>query len=403
MNDQQRYGLDEQWDDLPIPDQDASWQKMKQLLDEDDKDHIPPVFFRSCAGWGLLLLILIIGGVWFTIHNRSQQKDNGNRASNNYHPSTTANHKIQQPGANMIHSESPATINKTTSDSSHTEQLKRTVIPQPATHQENKHSPADRPLIHKNEITQILDYSKRNVLSGKLSHAKQGRNKKRKTLSNISHLSAKNKQTSETFTHEPEKTISWTPQSAPSDMQVTSHADSSKKADSIKHQTPDTKPESKRKNKRTYYFTVGIGEQQQIPLKGQKAVPYNYYGRTGSLSDYIPSVYLRLEHDKKWFIQPEFRYGAPQMVKQLAYSQVSKSDSFRNITTSTLLSVKKTFYHQIPITFNYYIRPNWSVGTGTLYSKFYGAITEQTTKIKNNLTQTESVSRKLIKIPPNTD
>jgi hypothetical protein len=40
-----------------VPDEEASWQKMKELLDDDDDGIVPPpVFLKSCLGWGLLLL-----------------------------------------------------------------------------------------------------------------------------------------------------------------------------------------------------------------------------------------------------------------------------------------------------------------------------------------------------------
>jgi hypothetical protein len=58
---------------------------------------------------------------------------------------------------------------------------------------------------------------------------------------------------------------------------------------------------------------------QQIPIAGQEWVTYNSLGRTGILSDYIPSINFRMEKQDLWFLQTEFRYGAPQHTKQFAY------------------------------------------------------------------------------------
>jgi hypothetical protein len=128
--------------------------------------------------------------------------------------------------------------------------------------------------------------------------------------------------------------------------------------------------------------------QQQIPLAGQTAAPYNYYGRRGSISDYVPSVYLRLHRENKWFIQGEFRYGAPQSVKELAYEENSVTDTSGTRITITTLILKKTFYHQLPLSFNYQILPGLTIGAGGIYSRFYRAVIEEEVKQKNNQTVT---------------
>ena len=89
-------------------------------------------------------------------------------------------------------------------------------------------------------------------------------------------------------------------------------------------------------------------------MDGQKLTPYNSLGRKGSLADYIPAVYLRLEKEKKWFLQSEFRYGAPQYEKEILYQQsiVPDTGALTVYTTTTTSTLKKAFYHQLPLTFN---------------------------------------------------
>ena len=148
--------------------------------------------------------------------------------------------------------------------------------------------------------------------------------------------------------------------------------------------------EENKKNKQTkrFYTSAGLGLQQQIPLAGQSATPYNYYGRKGSLADYIPSIYLRLHQEDKWFIQGEFRYGAPQAVKELAYDQVTIPDSFATSTITRTLTLKKTFYHQVPLSFNYQVIPNLTIGAGGIYSRFYRAVIEDEFVRRTNQTVT---------------
>ena len=50
--------LNKKLEELPVPDEEQSWQKMKALLDKDErKDRILPPFFLNCAGWALLILL----------------------------------------------------------------------------------------------------------------------------------------------------------------------------------------------------------------------------------------------------------------------------------------------------------------------------------------------------------
>ena len=166
--------------------------------------------------------------------------------------------------------------------------------------------------------------------------------------------------------------------------------------------TTSTQPLKKNAVKK-YILSAGMGLQQQIPFNGQRAVPYNHYGRKGSLYDYIPSLYFRVQREKKLFVQGEFRYGAPQTIKDLSYSRQTKPDSSSTIVTSTTLRVKKTFYHQLPLSVNYYVLPSWSVGAGGIYSRFYKAVTEQEIRNTNVQSGTETVTKKIIQVPHFTD
>ena len=64
-------------------------------------------------------------------------------------------------------------------------------------------------------------------------------------------------------------------------------------------------------------------------------------------------------------------------------------------TTTTSLTLKKSFYHQAPLTFNYYIRPNWSAGAGLIWNKFYGAVADREV-IKQNGQQVDTLSKGII-------
>ena len=65
MSDQQ-LNMNEQWDDLPVPDGEASWQKMELLLDKDKKRRRVIPFWLRYVAFGLLLGAMAVGGwLWF--------------------------------------------------------------------------------------------------------------------------------------------------------------------------------------------------------------------------------------------------------------------------------------------------------------------------------------------------
>jgi hypothetical protein len=161
-----------------------------------------------------------------------------------------------------------------------------------------------------------------------------------------------------------------------------------------KKEGPDTENFSKVKRdsveKKEVYFSAGAGLQQLLPVAGQKANPYNSSGRKNSLGDYVPSVFARMYKDQKWFIQSEFRYGAPQYTKDILFrsKKLDTSSSFGRYENSR---IKKTYYHQLPLSFNYFILPGLSVGTGVSFNKFKTALVEQEVYITNPFTTVDSL------------
>ena len=101
---------------------------------------------------------------------------------------------------------------------------------------------------------------------------------------------------------------------------------------------------------------------------------------------------------EKWFLQSEFRYGAPQYIKEFVYRQRSVNDTGANpvFTRTTSSTLKKTYYHQLPLVFNYFVMNNWSLGAGIQWNKFVSAISEKTETLRNNILLQDSLLSKFI-------
>ena len=66
---------DEQWDDLPLPNEEEAWQKMQLLLEQKDKRRRLPFWFWQFTLLGILVGGMATGGYFFLLKKgRSQQK-----------------------------------------------------------------------------------------------------------------------------------------------------------------------------------------------------------------------------------------------------------------------------------------------------------------------------------------
>src|SRR5688572_22705697 len=323
---------------------------MKKLLDEDDKNRRPvvPVFLRSCAGWGLALII-VGAATWFLLkpQKEGQQKDTGVQTETrpNQYPATEENSSI--PAENdQREPNSTELVTKAKTPGS------ETTIAKPRSSTDLTVSPVTKPSNKGNVVARKTPGKfKTGSASPLVNNGKQKNPKPKNTDPSVgiavvtpnTNLATpdKNGEVSGSGVNADQTTIDNTLQKDSANKAAKRTRDSLKKrrtlADSVAMENEiETEKEE-------LVVSAGIGLQQQIPLGGQKAVPYDYYGRTGSLSDYIPSFYLRVEKEEKWFVQGEFRYGAPQTLADFQYSRQTKVDS-QNMTV-TSFRLKKTYYH----------------------------------------------------------
>ncbi len=388
-------------EEISMPDENASWEKMNALLDDDDKHRriIPPIYLRSCLAVSFVLLLTAALGWYFFMFDKKEEKKNDRVATiNNQQPIKNGRggevqnnpavplSKIAQPSesANIVPgAENESTANKITL------QLNQTRNDRTANALTIKagKTKAEIPLKDKNRNNRIVA----NNVSDNLSATSRSR---KKTAEQTKAAIAKTIKTwgaannTQLIFQNPEHTFI---HRAPHKIAAAT--------DSVGIEVK--KPGSKKG--KSFSLSAGIGLQQGIPLGSQSVVPYNYYGRTGSLYDYIPSLYLRLHKKEKWFVQAEFRFGAPQSLKEFAFSRQTKFDVFTNNITTTSLRLKKTYYHQLPLSFNYNLNKNLSVGAGAMYSYFYGAVTEQETVNKNVQTGVETFSTTFVPVKGFTD
>lgn len=148
--------------------------------------------------------------------------------------------------------------------------------------------------------------------------------------------------------------------------------------------------------KNWYSYAAGIAMQQGIPLNGESIVPFNYYGRKGAITDYIPSIYIRLYRQKKWFVQQEFKFGVPQYTKEFIYKKKLLDSTAGGIKNASY-TLKKTYYQQLPFSIHYNLKPGWSIGGGIVYERFFSAISREDIYEKLNTGSDSLVGSSVVK------
>ena len=357
--------------DLPTGNEDAAWQKMKELLER--KDRRKPFAWLNI--YTICSCIIIIAGlcIWmilFSSHQNNISKTENilvNKKNTSDSKKLNESFALKSDKTNLsTQKNNTDTISKQTTivelnlkNNKHisvneNNELKNFYKPSSAqTNLKDYRATSTQNLVNKND----------NAISTNDIDSLQNLNNNNQNINNNNLVKEKIEPSSSSI----EKNDSVKNETIANNLKQPSSFDTA----AIKKQIPIS---FKRKQ---FFLEAGIQLKQQIPLTGQKLTAYNYSGDKGLFKDYIPSVFIKFEKDRQWFLQGEFGYATPNLVKQFSYSKQSKADYSLSTVTVTTTSLQKTYYDEVPLSFNYYVQPHWSIGTGFIYGWFHGAVAEQ--------------------------
>lgn len=397
----------QQLDNIQLPDENLAWEDMKRRLKKEDDDKVlQPFWLRGCALWSLLLLLLVGLGWGTYTYVKTKRENIVTSTSKDYKLNTTSKkdtiineEKTTNTTSLLPTSSNPIIVAQ--NDSNEVASNKNRVT-QKAAVKIKIGTPQMFTDIDENKATSEKQQKGR-VTYSKIKSNKEGfRNRKSKNRIvnedesfEDENASITNKGKSKVKVFSPALQMDSANESdAKKEPSFKKMSDTLVKKENKQADTSKKATTEKAKKKSKYTFITGLGEQQIIPIDGQRLTPYNSLGRKGTLLDYIPSIYVRVKRNEKWFVQAEFKYGAPQYNKDnFVYQQKIVPDTGFNPPFSTITSskLKKSYYHQLPITFNYYVAPNWSVGAGVQWNNFFGVVAEKEINRKNNFTQRDSI------------
>ncbi|MEI9808382.1 MAG: hypothetical protein WDO16_11205 [Bacteroidota bacterium] len=381
-----------QLNDLPLPDENMAWADMKRRLEEDDDRRIVPFRLRGCGLWGLLAVVLLGIGWWlFRQYKAGDKKEETQKVQRIPQQETT----IDKNKEDTVHITGDANDKNSRIIKPGIDNNKNDTTQTTASQARNNR----RKTAYDNKIAvTATGGTTKKINKEETIHTEQipGVKSKKNVVKKTDQV-ADTENTSITTAPGSKKSNPASKEELPGNIPAPVIKDSSNnvstsirktdtirvvKKDSVKKKDAEetvknSSPKKDSAKTKYIYFSAGIAMHQLLPIDGQKLTPYNSQGRKGSLADYIPSVYFRMYKNDKWFLQAEFRYGAPQYNREILYRQKSVIDPFGINNTITSTKLKKTFYHQLPVSFNYFVLPNWSIGSGLVWNKFTSAVSVQ--------------------------
>ncbi len=398
---------------ITLPQEDRGWDAMRKLLDEDDDDTVVPPVNKGCRTGAIVLLVaaFVIAAslLVYKIDNNGVAKNPAETKGTRDSVLHVTDDKKHEQSKAQVGSKDAAVI--TNPIDSTNVIIAGKMQKQPTTVRRdgkrlinitnaNKQAAANvRSEKNKIHSGQVAIGSKKNIPANNVSkdslvtpvqiaQSKGDINKPQQAAKPLSSDSVLKNNTAK-YTADP-GAIAGKPA-------VPASPATAKKDSSLQRQK---KPESAADEPNRIWFSAGLAVQQLIPVDGQKATPYNALGRKGSLGDYIPSAYFRV-HQKKKFLQIEFKYGAPQYTKDISFEKkVISFDSITQVSVSNVNHLRKTYYHQLPVSLHFDVFNNFSVGAGFVWNKFQSAVVEQKIQhaIGSVITDTGFVPGKIINV-----
>jgi hypothetical protein len=419
---------DDRFSDLP--DADASWEKMKQLLDDDDRRRRVIPFWLRWAGLGVLFAGVMAAG-WFFL---AKDPDGGAATSseketvsyNKTNPATenNSNSVEQKEQTKQTTNSGDTEVNEKNSDASNTVGKKEDLnvsakeanprsittdhqnesVTQQMPHQKQTSSltPATKPKAQKPSIRK-----KSNPMLTSKRRVDDPLPKDVRTKKNLS--STDPKPSTDEVIDAPKTSTDLPPVGKPASLDSSSKspvkkpvkaADTAvKKAIADANTVIDTaavlmadskKPLMKKKLK----WTIGLSLQEPLAIGSQQASAYTYTGKRNWAADHIPGLFITAGRSK-WFAAAGFNYGVPQPVQAIYFSQATKYDASSYTAEVQKYQVEKMYYHQLALSANYLFSRKMSIGAGGSYQLLAGAVTQSELQTSNVITGSSNTVSKL--------
>ncbi len=131
------------------------------------------------------------------------------------------------------------------------------------------------------------------------------------------------------------------------------------------------------------WFAAGIAPFQSVALGNQKTYNYGAGATRNMVTDYIPSPYLQLHLTNRVYVQSEFQFNAPQSTPALLLDQRTLvTPAIAALQQNTFL--RKLYYFHMPVSFYYSPVKNFYFGSGLQFSSLSSGLATVEQNAPNN-------------------
>ena len=122
-------------------------------------------------------------------------------------------------------------------------------------------------------------------------------------------------------------------------------------------------------------WAAGIALNSGITLNAQNRFNYNMNAKSGTLSDYIPSLYLQFHLNDYVYMQTELNFISPQYTPQLlVYQQSNDVTAQAGISQQKSIYIQKLYYFNLPVSLHYSPINNLYFSAGLQFSSFQSGL-----------------------------
>ncbi|MFL5740083.1 MAG: hypothetical protein ACJ75B_07690 [Flavisolibacter sp.] len=131
-----------------------------------------------------------------------------------------------------------------------------------------------------------------------------------------------------------------------------------------------------KQQKRQKGFTAGVSLNYNLPASQQEMSTVNINGKSNSLIDYLPSVYVQYHFNKKLLIESELQFISPQYTPDLKLATRSY-DYTGSAYKEHEVRLNKLYYLNLPVSVSYSPISHFSIGAGLQYSYLKRSVLEE--------------------------
>ena len=120
-------------------------------------------------------------------------------------------------------------------------------------------------------------------------------------------------------------------------------------------------------------WSAGLWDGEHYTVDGQTKYEWTSSDGKTLLADHLPGAYARLYMGDRWYVEAGIRLYSPQYTRSVKIDSLGDTTSISNVVnvSDTVVTIKKLYYTDIPVTVHFRVVAGLYVGVGLQYSRLW--------------------------------